>query len=189
MNPGGMIAEVTIEGIATSNRWTYNEEQLFRLAHFRSIDRSPSFRDRAQIADYFTIRVQGGGIAIQLPEPGEHIIVVGYLVDRQENVRLSDFNRRARGEEKLPDEILDSFQDLSERRSITEIVATRIQSIGHAEQGADSGRNGRGRRPRRRPSRRQRTPQPPAVEENVVEQDAAEEDAAEAEAVTEAQAT
>jgi hypothetical protein len=179
MNPGGMIAEVTIEGIATSNRWTYNEEQLFRLAHFRSIDRSPSFRDRAQTADYFTIRVQGGGIAVQLPEPGEHIIVVGYLVDRQENVRLDDFNRRARGEEKLPDEILDSFQDLSERRSITEIVATRIQSIDHAERAAGSGRNGKGRRPRRRPSRRQSTPQMPAVEQ----------EAAEAEPVTEAQAT
>ena len=166
MNPGGMVAEVTVEGIATGNRWTYNEEHLFRLAHFRSIDRNPTFRDRAQVADYFTIRVQGGGIATQLPEPGEHIIVVGYLVDRQESVNLYDFNRRARGEEKLPDEILASFRDLSERRSITEIVATRIQSVSHEERATDLNESGKGRRrPRRRNghSRRRRAPQPPAT--------------------------
>lgn len=170
MNPGGMIAEVTVEGIATGNRWTYNEEQLFRLAHFRSIDRNPAFKDRTQIADYFTVRVQGGGIATQLPAPGEHIIVVGYLVDRQENVDLYDFNRRARGEEKLPDEILASFRDLSERRSITEIVATRIQSVSHEERVTDFGESGRGRqRGRRRDGRnqRRRAPQPPATEQVV----------------------
>jgi len=113
-NPGGMIAEVTIEGIVTDNQWTYNEEHLFRLAHFRPIDRNPDFRGKQQVADYFTVRVRQGGIATRLPKPGEHIIVVGYLTDRQDNVALADFNRRARGEKKLPDDLVDAYGDLSE---------------------------------------------------------------------------
>ena len=148
MNARGMIAEVTIEGIATSNQWTYNEEQLFRLAHFRPIDRHPTFTGRRQAADYFTVRVKQRGIAPQLPKPGDHIIVVGYLVDRSEEVSLLDFGRRARGA-KLPDEVLAAYGDLSERRSITEIVATRIQNLSIAE--GSRARHGQGRRPQSRP--------------------------------------
>ena len=148
MNARGMIAEVTIEGIATSNQWTYNEEQLFRLAHFRPIDRHPEFTGRRQAADHFTVRVKQRGIAPQLPRAGDHIIVVGYLVDRSEDVSLLDFGRRARGE-KLPDEVLATYGDLSERRSITEIVATRIQNLTTADRG--KARQGHGSRPHGRP--------------------------------------
>lgn len=133
MDSGGMVSEVTVEGITTRNQWTYNEDQLFRLAHFRSADRNPGFRGTQQAADYFTVRVRQRGIATQLPSPGDHVIVVGYLVDRPETVTLAGFCRRARGEEMLPDEIVAAFGDLSERRSHTEIVATRIRNLAKEE--------------------------------------------------------
>jgi hypothetical protein len=165
MNPGGMIAEVMIEGIVTGNRWTYNEEQLFRLAHFRSIDRNPNFRGRQQVADYFTVRVRQVGIAAQLPEEGDHIIVVGYLTDRQEDVSLADFNRRARGNEKLPDDLVGAYNGLAERRSITEVVATRIQNVTHEERGSVNNHQRERRRCPHRQSRRQRDQPSASVEQ------------------------
>jgi hypothetical protein len=158
-----MIAEVTIEGLVTNKRWTYNEEHLFRLAHFRPIDRNPDFRGKQQVADYFTVRVRGGGIASQLPAPGQHIIVVGYLVDRQENVTLGEFSRRARGDERLPDDVLAVFGSLSEHRSYTEIVATRIQTIDLEARADDNGQRGRSRGGRRTSRRRGRQQDAPAA--------------------------
>jgi hypothetical protein len=131
-----MLASVSVEGIVTREQWTYDHDRLFRLAHYREADRNPIYIHSAsdskqrQKADYFTVRMLNDRIPVQAPPAGSRIVVQGYLVERQHNATLKEFNHRARGSEKLPDDVLAVFgDDLTESRSVVEIVAERIHVL------------------------------------------------------------